>query len=390
MKDLRTWLTVYSYWNQGGLGNVVSMFLYLVRESFTLPAPAPPPAEVVETPATGLLHPARPGHYFGTTGEYLEWYRREGPLRDDRTAPTVALLLYRKHVITGQPYVPELISKMEAEGLRPLPIFINGVEGHTVVRDALTTTHEQALLRQGRPTSPTLKSDAALVDAVVNTIGFPLVGGPAGTMEGGRQADVAKAILAAKNVPYVVAAPLLIQDMASWVDDGVAGLQSVVLYSLPELDGAIDTVPLGGLVGDAIHLVPERVTRLASRLRKWISLRRTPAAERRLAILLYGFPPGVGATGTAALLNVPKSLERLLGALRAEGYDLGPAAEAVDGEALVTALKLQEDQRAILEGAEGIRKRCGSGPVLVLFLEVAFEGACCGDGGICRYGRLGL
>jgi magnesium chelatase subunit H len=30
-------------------------------------------------------------------------------------------------------------------------------------------------------------------------------------MEGGRQADVAKAILGAKNVPYVVAAPLLIQ-----------------------------------------------------------------------------------------------------------------------------------------------------------------------------------
>lgn len=45
-------------------------------------------------------------------------------------------------------------------------------------------------------------------------------------------------------------------------------LQSVVLYSLPELDGAIDTVPLGGLVGDDIYLVPERVTRLASRLHK--------------------------------------------------------------------------------------------------------------------------
>lgn len=30
-------------------------------------------------------------------------------------------------------------------------------------------------------------------------------------MEGGRQADVAKGILTAKNVPYMVAAPLLIQ-----------------------------------------------------------------------------------------------------------------------------------------------------------------------------------
>ena len=30
-------------------------------------------------------------------------------------------------------------------------------------------------------------------------------------MEGGRQAEIAKAILGAKNVPYIVAAPLLIQ-----------------------------------------------------------------------------------------------------------------------------------------------------------------------------------
>ncbi len=101
----------------------------------------------------------------------------------------------------------------------------------------------------------------------------------------------------------------------SWSRDGVAGLQSVVLYSLPELDGAIDTVPLGGLVGDDIYLIPERVHRMASRVRRWVQLRRKPASQRRVAVLLYGFPPGVGATGTAALLNVPRSLESMLRAL---------------------------------------------------------------------------
>ena len=83
------------------------------------------------------------------------------------------------------------------------------------------------------------------------------------------QVEVAKALLTAKDIPYVVAAPLLIQDMDSWTRDGIAGLQSVVLYSLPELDGAIDTVPLGGLVGDNIFLSEERVMRLTSRLKKW-------------------------------------------------------------------------------------------------------------------------
>ena len=73
------------------------------------------------------------------------------------------------------------------------------------------------------------------------------------------------------------------QDLASWTRDGIAGLQSVVLYSLPELDGAIDTIPLGGLVGDDIFLVPERVKRLAARLRKWVTLRRTPPEVRPAA-----------------------------------------------------------------------------------------------------------
>ena len=125
--------------------------------------------------------------------------------------------------------------------------------------------------------------------------------------------------------------------------------------------GAIDTVPLGGLVGDDIHLVPERVVRLAERLKKWVALRRTPPPERRLAILLYGFPPGVGAAGTAALLNVPRSLEAVLRALREQGYDLGPGSDAeIDGEAIVAALRAQEDARAVAQGAEGVR-RLGAG-----------------------------
>lgn len=366
VKDLRTWLTVYSYWNQGGLENVTGMFQYLVRETFQLTngtAPPSAPAAPIETPATGCLHPAAPGRYFASPSEYWQWYSRhyQSPIEDFDSAPVVAVLLYRKHVITNQPYINQLIECMEQQGLRPLPIFINGVEAHTVVRDQLTTTHEKSLLASGQRTSPTLRTDAVKVDAIVNTIGFPLVGGPAGTMEGGRQAEVAKAILSSKNVPYTVAAPLLIQDMESWVRDGIGGLQSVVLYSLPELDGAIDTVPLGGLVKDDIFLVPERVIRLANRLKKWIQLRSTPPSERKIAMLLYGFPPGVGAAGTAALLNVPKSLETVLRKLREEGYDLGDLSPDVDGEALIAALRDQAEEAVVSRGAQGISKQ-GAGP----------------------------
>ncbi|WIA37068.1 hypothetical protein OEZ86_014043 [Tetradesmus obliquus] len=363
-KDLKSWLTVYGYWNQGGLANVVSMFLYLVEQQLA-PAGLPPPPPPQETPQTGCLHPAKPGYYWSGPADYMAWYEREGPLRGT-DAPIVGVLLYRKHVITDQPYIHQLISQMEAEGLIPVPVFINGVEAHTVVRDQLTSEFEQAGIASGQLERGSLRRDAVKVDALLSTIGFPLVGGPAGTMEGGRQAEVAKAILGSLNVPYVVAAPLLIQDLASWAESGIQGLQSVVLYSLPELDGAIDTVPLGGLVGDDIFLVPERVSRLTSRIHKWVSLRRTPPSERRLPLMLYGFPPGVGATGTAALLNVPQSLENLLASLQEAGYDLGPLPEGREalaglGEALLKTLKGQEEPRTVSKGAAGI-KALGGGP----------------------------
>jgi magnesium chelatase subunit H len=160
-------------------------------------------------------------------------------------------------------------------------------------------------------------------------------------MEAGRQVEVAKRILMAKNVPYIVSAPLLIQDIYSWTRQGIGGLQSVVLYALPELDGAIDPVPLGGLVGDQIYLVPERVQRLVGRLQAWIRLRHKPPAERKIAIILYGFPPGYGATGTAALLNVPQSLLKLLQAMQDQGYTVGEV--PVEGETLIQQVQAADE-----------------------------------------------
>ncbi|MBD2040358.1 magnesium chelatase subunit H [Microcoleus sp. FACHB-672] len=341
VQDLRNWLIIYGYWNAGGSENVASMFWTLAEKYLGLKVgeiPLP-----VETPNMGLLHPNYPG-YFESPRHYLEWYQQRAkeqestqcPIPDAR-CPIVGILLYRKHVITKQPYIPQMIRHFEAAGLIPLPIFINGVEGHVAVRDWITTAYETEQRRQGNNETLSLSKDAVEVDAIVSTIGFPLVGGPAGSMEAGRQVEVAKRILSAKNVPYIVAAPLLIQDIHSWTRKGVGGLQSVVLYALPELDGAIDTVPLGGLVGEDIYLVPERLERLTGRLKCWIELRKTKPENRRIAIILYGFPPGYGATGTAALLNVPKSLLKFLHALKEQGYSVGELPE--NGEELIRWVK---------------------------------------------------
>jgi magnesium chelatase subunit H len=215
VQDLRNWLIIYGYWNAGGTDNVASMFWMLAEKYLGVKVGEIPPP--IETPNMGLLHPDYEG-YFESPGKYLEWYQgrsHESGVTSQESEvftaipntqfPVVGILLYRKHVITKQPYIPQLIRHFEQAGLTPLPIFINGVEGHVAVRDWMTSAHETAQRKLGNVETPSLSSEAVEVDAIVSTIGFPLVGGPAGSMEAGRQVEVAKRILTAKNVPYMVA-----------------------------------------------------------------------------------------------------------------------------------------------------------------------------------------
>jgi magnesium chelatase subunit H len=357
--DLRTWLEAYRYWNQSGLVNARSMLQLLAeRCGKKTDVPHTPLPDVVVTPGVGLLHPYRSGSYWTNPKDYLDWRLQTAKERGETDllkAPRVAVLLYRKHVISGLRYIHDLILQMEHEKILPVPIFINGVEAHTIVRGLLTSTTKEELVRTGKVKreSSFQANKAVTVDAIVNTIGFPLVGGPAGSMEAGRNVDVAQQLLGEMNVPYMVASPLLLQSIPQWKQNGVLGLQAVVLYSLPELDGAIDTVVLGGLVGDKIALIPERVRKLTSRLQSWIALRQTPPKDRTLSIVLYGFPPNVGAVGTAALLDVPQSLENLLKRLHQEGYNVGDFATDPDacGQSLVAALSILSENPSITGGA---------------------------------------
>jgi magnesium chelatase subunit H len=385
--DLRTWLEAYRYWNQGGKSNVRAMLQLIASrcsatslddyQQFTLP-------ELTVTPDIGLVHPLRYNTYtnvdmvpasgtdkffHSSPANYMTWrlasstkdlaqQRRFRLAPDD--APRVAILLYRKHVITEQKYIPDLITMMEDQGILPIPIFINGVEAHTIVRDLLTSSHETTMVSRSQLAreSTFQPKKAVTIDAIINTIGFPLVGGPAGSMQAGRNVAVAEQLLSAMNIPYMVASPLLLQSIPQWKQSGVLGLQSVVLYALPELDGAIDSVVLGGLVGDKIALVPERVRRLTSRVKGWVSLRHTAKESRRIAVALYGFPPNVGAVGTAALLDVPRSLETFIRRLHREGYNVGEFAidPHASGASLVAACAVLCEDRVVSGGANAMQR----------------------------------
>ena len=74
----------------------------------------------------------------------------------------------------------------------------------------------------------------------------------------------------------------------------------------------------------------ERVRQLARRVEKLVALRRSKRADRKLAIVLFNFPPNAGATGTAAYLSVFRSLFNTLKGLADEGYKIDLPASVED------------------------------------------------------------
>ena len=117
------------------------------------------------------------------------------------------------------------------------------------------------------------------------------------------------------------------------------------MVALPELDGAIMPTTYGGRTGTgtgtgatprAMAVLPERADTLARRVGKIIALRRKQRAERKIALVIFNFPPNAGSTGTAAYLSVFESLFNTLHGLAAAGYHVTPPADVEALRRLVT------------------------------------------------------
>jgi len=297
LADFRNWTNVNAYWNNRSVDNIANMFKLILREylGYSKLELEPP----VEIPTMGFAHPDAP-QFFSKPVDYERWERSRKGARK-QTIGTVAVIVFRVHLLSGMEYLYDIVRALEAGDLRVLPLFVMGVETHVVLREWL---------------------DRMGVDVVINTMGFPLVGGPAGSSKAGLTVDVARDLLNRLDVPYIVAQPLFLQDVENWHTHGVSPIHSTILYSLPEMDGAVAPVVLGGMQGESIVSLADRLNRLTELVRGFVHLRRKPVAEKKIAIVVYNYPPGMGNTATAALLDVPASLVKLLRRLQDAGYQV--------------------------------------------------------------------
>ncbi|TPG52892.1 magnesium chelatase subunit H [Sphingomonas glacialis] len=329
-QDVRAYFLTMQYWLAASDDNVVDMIRALVdryadgpRSALrgTMKAQAPR-----DYPEVGVYHPALPGRIAATATELPRHRGARG---------TVGLLMLRSYILAKDAgHYDGVIAALEARGLDVIPAFAGGLDGRPAI---------EALFQ---------KDGVATVDAVINLTGFSLVGGPAYN-----DAAAAETVLAKLDVPYIAAHPVEFQSLQAWAANaqGLLPLESTMMIAIPELDGGTVPMLFGGksdgtactgctrrcsfpdaTTPRAMQVCGERAEMLAARTLKLIALRRAENAEKRVAIVLFNFPPNAGAAGTAQFLSVFASLHATLARLGREGYQVEiPATVDVLREAIL-------------------------------------------------------
>lgn len=297
-QDARVYFQALRYWLAGTPNNVANMVRMVVQRY----ARGLDGARVV----VGDVEEAE------EVGRYVPGGRRDGETAG-RQAGRVGVLVGRSYVLAGNTaHYDALIDALEARGLEVVAAYASALDARPAIdrfmRDA-----------QGRPT----------IDALVSLTGFSLVGGPAYN-----DRAAAEEALCSLDVPYLCLQSLEFQAVEEWQADprGLNPLQATLSVALPELDGALAGVVYGGRSGGAQGMaampVTERVERVAERVARLVALRRKPKRDRKVAIVLFNFPPNAGNTGSAAYLAVFPSLQRVLSALKEDGYRVQVPASA--------------------------------------------------------------
>ena len=332
-QDVRAYFLTLQYWLSGTDENIANMARYLIgryaggerkhlRGTMHIAAP-------LAYPEVGLYHPELPTKLSEVAGALPSPAKATG---------TVGLILMRSYLLAGNTaHYDGVIAALEARGLKVVPAFASGLDARPAV--------EKYFIRDGRP----------IVDAVLSLTGFSLVGGPAYN-----DAKAAEDMLADLDTPYIAGHAIEFQTLQEWAasERGLMPVESTIMVAIPELDGATQPTIFGGRVdpsagacsgcgracgfagagdGKLMQVCPERAEMMAARVSRLIDLRKSERSDRKVAIVLFNFPPNAGNAGTAAFLSVFKSLFNVLNEMKDAGYtvEVPETAEALRDDIIV-------------------------------------------------------
>ena len=257
------------------------------------------------------------------------------PETRDESRPLVAVVFYRAHLVAGNTqFVTDLCDALEASGADATAVWTYSLRDQPAAERlvALVQDHD--------------------VDVLVTTVlaagGLAAGAGTTGRPGGldGETWDVGT--LAAINRP-IIQAPSAGSSRVEWESSshGLGPYDATAGIAIPEFDGRIiapvfafnEVVDDGdelGLAVRAYRTVPDRTRRVAGLAARYARLRRTPRANRRVAIVLSAYPTKQSRLGNAVGLDTPASAISLLEELEHAGYRV--VDRPTDGDSLMAAL----------------------------------------------------
>jgi cobaltochelatase CobN len=307
---LRTLVTV------GGDVNNRSVLLWALRTfahvDVEIPAPFMPMAQ-------GVYHP-------GMSAVSID----EGIAGLDRTKPMIGIFFHQKFwLVNNLQAIDRLIECVERRGASALPIFLsthpNEITGSMGIKNVIDTY----LIRNGSP----------LLDCIIETSGFAqtLLAKPGDGMQ-----VTEDNFFERLGIP-IIQAMMMFDSRRKWEESpfGLNAYDIALSVVNPEYDGQVITVPFAGQEQDGrgryLFLpLEERAERIADIAYLWASLRRKTNREKKVAILLYMYPPRQDLAGGASGLDTLQSVVELLKVMQEEGYVLDWIPQ--DGKELATRL----------------------------------------------------
>ena len=248
---------------------------------------------------TGIFHP-RAKKVYTDLAEYEKDFCHPGRL-------TVGILFYRDEWVWGDlEYQSRLIEEAERQGLNVICVFSNGMPYKEMGMPTLDEVFNRLFFKKEFP----------IIDVFINITKFSL------TASGALKLDFLKQW----NVP-VLAAYTLLTEYEEWKDnlEGMNAMEVSISISLPEFDGVTHGLPVAAKKelnnGDIRYVpIPDRITHMISKARKWAELRHKANAGKKIAIIFHNYPPKNSNIGSGLGLDTIESVRLLLANMKERGY----------------------------------------------------------------------
>lgn len=288
---------IRQYFRYDGAENIRNCMLWMVKSFGHLTVDVPLPMAL---PWHGIWHPDSVGDC-----QDIKGYLREHGFRP---RPTVGILFYRTEWVEKKfTYQTALVRELERQGMNVIAVFSNTIAQPEIGGPTLEQALDQYFFSAGK----------SRIDVLISCMKFSF-----------KAAGTAIEKFQRLDVP-MLAAYTLLSPREEWEDSaqGLNAMEVSISLSLPEFDGVIHAVPIAAKqiaasAGEDFVGLAERIKRVAAKAKKWVVLRHKTKEKKKVAIVLHNYPPVNSNIGSAAGLDSPESVRRLLLAMKNAGYTI--------------------------------------------------------------------